>query len=265
LTAGVDVQRAWLEGYVWGWGRGRQRWVVDHFRIEIDPYDARAWSELAERLNLSYQHPSGANLGISRMAVDTGYASNEVYCFARQEGMGRVLAVDGRHTGPALVGFPSQVDVTFRGRKIQRGCKLWPVNVSMCKSELYGMLGKPRPAEGEPFPPGWVHFPQDMPDEFFVQLTAEELRTEVVKGYRKFVWRPGAPFGPERNEALDCANYARAAAAIIGMDQFQEAQWNALEARVAQQPQQPVTRPAPVSRDHGAPWIPDRDWFRRRS
>jgi phage terminase large subunit GpA-like protein len=98
---------------------------------------------------------------------------------------------------------------------VKHGCKLWPVDVSACKSELYGLLSKERPAEGEPYPAGWVHFPSDVDEEFFKQLTAESLVTHVVKGYRKSEWIKDPS---RRNEALDCCVYARAAAFAVGMD-----------------------------------------------
>jgi phage terminase large subunit GpA-like protein len=225
LTCGVDVQKTWLEGTVWGWGRGRQRWVIDHFRIEHGPYEQEAWRELFERLNQTYQHPGGATLPIARMAVDTGFASNEVYIFAQAAGIGRVFAVDGRDKGASLVGLPSEVNVTQSGRKPGRGCKLWPVNVSMMKGELYAQLGQPRPEDGEPFPMGWIHFPADLPEELFKQLCAEEMATEMVRGQQVFAWKKIR----ERNEFLDCANYARGAAAILGIDKFQETHWAQLE------------------------------------
>jgi len=232
LVGGFDTQKTWIEGYVYGFGRGRQRWVIDHIRVEKNPYDISWWEDMGEILNRTYRHPSGAQMSILRLAIDTGYASNEVYGFARQH-PGRVLAVDGRATGAGLVGMPTSVDVTVGGRKIHRGVKLWPVNVSMAKSELYGMLGKERPADGEPYPAGWVHFAKDLEEEFFKQLTAEQLTTSVNKaGYRKTEWIKTR----ERNEALDCANYARAAASVIGIDRFSERNWRDLESSLRVEP-----------------------------
>jgi phage terminase large subunit GpA-like protein len=285
LTSGVDWQKRWGEGYVYGWGRGRQRWVVDHFRIERSPFEQAAWDELTTRLNQTYRTQGGIDLSIVRMAVDTGFAANEVYQWARQQGSGRVMAVDGRQHLAALVVPPSQIDVTVFGKKIKHGCKLWPVDVSACKSELYGLLGKDRPAQGEPYPAGWVHFAADLDEEFFKQLTAESLQTHVVKGYRKTEWIKTR----ERNEALDCANYARAAAFSVGMDRHatDERWWAALEGQFPKT----VAKAAPKSAsekaaaDHGledeirapdeaapksasyqAPrdrFIPRRNWFER--
>jgi phage terminase large subunit GpA-like protein len=274
LTAGVDVQKTWIEGYVWGWGRSKQRWIIDHFRIEKNPYDPMAWDDLSLILNRTYQHQSGAEIAILRMAIDSGHATNEVYAWARQHSSSRVLAIDGRPRGAALIGMPSQVDVTVLGRKIKHGCKLWPVNVSMAKSELYGFLGQERPVAGEPFPVGWVHFPRDLEEEVFKQLTAEQLVTRLVKGYRKTEWVKDPA---RRNEALDCAGYARAAAAHVGLDRFSERRWTDLETALkyadTQKPE-PESGPVQVAQSqpqsgatpHRKPsWFGDRgrDWFSR--
>ena len=273
LTAGVDVQKTWLEGYVYGWGRGCQRWVVDHWRIERSPFEAAAWDELTGKLNQLYRGQDNRDLSIVRMAVDTGFAANEVYQWARQQGGGRVMAVDGRQHLSSLVVAPTQVDVTVSGKRIKRGCKLWPVDVSACKSELYGLLGKDRPAEGEPYPAGWVHFAADLDEEFFKQLTAESLQTHVVKGYRKTEWVKTR----ERNEALDCANYARAGAFVFGMDRHatDERWWTALGAAPPPQARQvasvtptresPAVAPGAQIPGRGESWFGGRGsgWLRR--
>ena len=76
----------------------------------------------------------------------------------------------------------------------------------------------------ETYPPGYVHLPK-IGEEFCKQLTAEHLVTRTVKGYRKDEWEKTR----ERNEVLDCRVYARAAAAVVGLDRFGERQWRALE------------------------------------
>src|SRR5690242_21138663 len=86
----------------------------------------------------------------------------------------------------------------------------------------------PTAESGEPFPPGFCHFPQ-LGEEFFRQLTAEHLITRLVKGYRRPEWIKTR----ERNEALDTRIYARAAAAQFGIDRFNENHWRMLEAQVA--------------------------------
>lgn len=251
LTAGVDVQKTWLQGHVWGWGRGRQRWIIDRFILEGDPYHDQVWSALTDQLNRSYGNPS---LNIVRMAVDSGYATQEVYRWAKQQGPGRVMVVKGTDSGAALVTTPQQVEIAQTGRRIKHGGKVYGVNVSMAKSELYGLLAKDKPAAGESFPPGWVHFAADLDEEFFRQLTAEQIVVRVVKGYRKHEWIKTR----ERNEDLDCCNYARAAASVFGVDRFSEHAWTNLERQFGIARPMPRTQPdetnaiAPIA----APSIP---------
>ncbi|WP_172972179.1 terminase gpA endonuclease subunit, partial [Roseibium aquae] len=83
---------------------------------------------------------------------------------------------------------------------------------------------------GASFPAGTVHLPSWSDSEWLKQLTAEQLVT--VKGKRGFTrleWQKLR----ERNEALDCRVYARAAAWILGADRWPEARWADLETQLA--------------------------------
>jgi phage terminase large subunit GpA-like protein len=83
-------------------------------------------------------------------------------------------------------------------------------------------------------------------EEFFRQLTAEQLITRLVKGYRKTEWQKVR----ERNEALDTRIYARAAASQFGIDRVQEQHWAALEKqmdiRAMATPPPPPHTPSPA-------------------
>ena len=81
-------------------------------------------------------------------------------------------------------------------------------------------------------------------------LTAERLVTRIVKGFPRGSWETESG---RRNEALDCRVYARAAAAIYGLDRFDEPHWRRMEealarmvepdAREPASPRAPVVRP----------------------
>jgi phage terminase large subunit GpA-like protein len=121
---------------------------------------------------------------------------------------------------------------------------VWPVGSSFCKSELYGCLRKDKPTDeqlkdGENHPPGFCHFPK-YGEEYFKQLTAERLVT--VKDRRGFPHREWRKLR-ERNEALDCRVYARAAASALGIDRFGDTTWQRLERALgsAVQPQSEAT------------------------
>jgi phage terminase large subunit GpA-like protein len=130
--------------------------------------------------------------------------------------MQRVIACKGMKTIRTLLGVPSAVDVTHRGKKLSRGYKVWPVSPDIAKAELYGWL-RLRIEEGEEAPPGYCHFPEH-PEEFFRQLTAEHLVTVRKRsGGTSLEWH----VLPNReNHWLDARNYARAAAAMQGLDRM---------------------------------------------
>jgi phage terminase large subunit GpA-like protein len=237
LTAGADVQKDRIEVDVWAWGRGGTSWLVDHIVIQGGPDHQGAWSELTQLLDRTWAHQNGAHLRLAKLAIDTGYEAPAVYAWSRRQGVAQVAPVKGvegfNRSSP--VSGPTYVDVTEVGKRIRRGARLWTVAVSTFKAETYRHLGLPRPtkeelAEGVQHPPGTVHLPDWVESEWLKQLVAEELVTVRTKrGFARLEWQKLR----ERNEALDCRVYARAAAWIVGADRWSEARWIDLEAQVA--------------------------------
>ncbi|KJS44807.1 MULTISPECIES: phage terminase large subunit family protein [Rhodobacterales] len=233
LTAGADVQKDRIEVDVWAWGRGLESWLVDHVVIEGGPDRHDAWSELTALLDRSWPHERGAHLRIARLAIDTGYEAPAVYSWSRAQGFGQVSPVKGvegfNRSSP--VSGPTFVDATEGGKRLRRGARLWTVAVSTFKAETYRFLRLERPteedlAEGAAFPPGSVHLPHWVENEWLKQFVAEQLVTVRTKrGFARLEWQKLR----ERNEALDCRVYARAAAWIAGADRWPEARWQDLE------------------------------------
>ena len=184
------------------------------------------WKQLSELLQETFTHESGVDLPIMMLAIDSGYATQEVYNWVRKQPASRVMAIKGVSRSVAPLGSPSKVDVTYRGKKLRRGLRMWPVGVSILKSEFYHWLKLTR-NEGETFPSGYCHFPKYNP-EFFKQLTAEQLITRMVKGYPKREWQKVR----DRNEALDCRVYARSAAIALGVEHWSEKKWEKIVSSV---------------------------------
>jgi phage terminase large subunit GpA-like protein len=243
LTAGVDVQKDRIEVEVVAWGRGKESWSVDCRVIEGDTARAEVWAKLDAMLARDWLHASGHTLPIRVMSVDAGYATQDVYAWVRQHPQASwgpagaaarqprtTVAVKGRDQDTALLLTVSKADA---GGK-RRGLRVWSVGTPVAKGELYRWLKLEWPTEealedGATFPPGACHFPQ-YGEEYFKQLTAERLVTRIVKGFPRGSWEkePG-----RRNEALDCRVYARAAAAIYGLDRFEERHWRRMEEALA--------------------------------
>jgi phage terminase large subunit GpA-like protein len=236
LTAGTDVQKDRIEVDVWAWGRGLESWLVDHLVIEGGPEHAATWDSQAALLNKTWQHENGAHLRIARLAIDTDYEAAAVYAWSRQQGFGQVAPVKGvegfNRSSP--VSGPTYVDATVAGKRLRRGARLWTVAVSTFKTETYRYLRLDRPtaedrARGVAFPAGTVHLPDWIESEWCKQLVGEQLLTVHTKcGFARLEWQKLR----ERNEALDCRVYARAAAWIAGADRWSEARWRDLEEQV---------------------------------
>jgi hypothetical protein len=151
-------------------------------------------------LNAHFVTESRASIPIVKFAIDSGYATPEVYAWTRKYGGARAVVIKGDSRAAAPISQPSPVDVGPQGDRVRWGVRVWPVNGSMIKEELYRWLRLDRPTEesGDPYPPGYCHFPK-YGEEYFKQLTAEQLVTKVVKGYRRTEWQKTR----DRNEALD--------------------------------------------------------------
>jgi len=139
-----------------------------------------------------------------------------------------VKGVDGFNRPAPVIG-PSYVDATEGGRKIRRGAKLWTVATATFKSETYRFLRLDRPADGDAPPAGSIQLPRNVDAEWVKQLVAEQLMTvKTRRGFSRLEWQKMR----ERNEALDCRVYARAAAWIAGLDRWSERKWRELEAQL---------------------------------
>ena len=200
LAAGVDVQRDRLEASVWGWGPGHESALIDHRIIVGNVAEDAVWLELDELLNTSYQHELGVELPIIQTFIDSsdGVVTQKVYSYCKQRIANHVFACKGRANKP---GTP--LPLVERPKKMQSGAFLYTVGVDTAKGHLYSYLWLEKPG------PGYVHLPMaDFCDEEYCnQLTAEKL-TKTKENYQpKFEWIKIR----ERNEALDCAVYARAA------------------------------------------------------
>ena len=233
LFAGVDVQKDRLEVEVVAYGRRMRSWSVDYRVIPGDTSQLDGpnspYRKLDELLAEVFPTEGGGEARIRRLAIDSGYNTNTVYQWVQRQTINRVIAVDGRDTYSMIIGQPKAVEVKVSGKRKSRSVKLWPIGSSLVKTELYGWLKQEKPTDesGEDLPWGYCEFPQ-YGEEYFRQLTAEEIVPRLVKGFRRYQWEKVY----ERNEAIDCRVYARAASALEGIDRWTDTQWDAAESEL---------------------------------
>jgi phage terminase large subunit GpA-like protein len=206
LTLSCDVQGDRIEAELTGWGEGEESWGISYHTFPGNPLQPTVWASLDQFRQKKWRRVDGVEMRITCTVVDAGAYSDEVYRYCKPRFADRVFAVRGIATS----GAPIASARPSRGNRLR--CPLFPVGVDMAKSTIYGRL---QLAEHGP---GFMHYPSaeqfGFNDTYFSMLTAEEVRTQYVKGFPKRVWHKTRP----RNEALDIRAYALAAIGILQPD-----------------------------------------------
>lgn len=217
LTAGVDVQDNRFEITVWGFGRGEEMWLIDFVVLQANPADERDWEKLDTYLDTKFKHESGQMVGIEATGIDTGgHFTHQVYDFCRKRTKKRIYAIKGdSKQGSPVKGKASMQDVNWRGQIIKKGVKLWMVGTDTAKDLLHGRL---QVLENGP---GKIHFSNELPAEFYAQLTAEVRVLQKTSSGEKYRWVKRA----QRNEVLDCTIYAIFAAHMLDLHRFTDKMW----------------------------------------
>lgn len=225
LTASVDVQGDRLEVALHGWGKCEEYWTIDYAKIYGDPADQTVWSALDQVLLTPIRNVFGIDLRISATAIDHGgHHSQQVETFTRARAGRHVIAVKGMsQNGKPVIGKPSERDTNWKGKKIKRGARVWPVGSDTAKYVLMQRLQLTEPG------PGYIHTSNELGDDYYAGLTAEQLVTRYIKGRPRSEWmlKKGT-----RNEPLDLWVYGYAAAAYLGMTRWREADWDRLAAKI---------------------------------
>ena len=224
LCMGCDVQDDRLSMSVWGIGRNEEMFLVDRKVIYGSPARADLWKQMDEVLMSTYKTKDGHELKIESSAIDTGgHFTQEVYQYVRERSQLGLIGIKGAsQKGKPPLGKPTSQDITFSGKALKRGVKLFPVGVDVIKTTLHNKL---RDAEiGE----GYIHFFPTITQDYFEELTAERQVLRYRNGYQERIW---VKKSSARNEALDEAVYAWAAFQRFQQRYDRRTMWDQLEKR----------------------------------
>ena len=224
LCMGCDVQDDRLSMSVWGIGRNEEMFLVDRKVIYGSPARADLWKQMDEVLMSTYKTKDGYELKIESSAIDTGgHFTQEVYQYVRERSQLGLIGIKGAsQKGKPPLGKPTAQDITFSGKALKRGVKLFPVGVDVIKTTLHNKL---RDAEiGE----GYIHFFPTITQDYFEELTAERQVLRYRNGYQERIW---VKKSSARNEALDEAVYAWAAFQRFQQRYDRRTMWDQLEKR----------------------------------
>jgi phage terminase large subunit GpA-like protein len=236
LTASVDVQRgsekraedgaprrsARLEWEVCAHGIGYRTWSIEHRVFEgatDDPFSG-AWTKIEEywkETRMTYRDAAGRAFPLRAVFVDSGDGphADTVYAFvARWNAVwaSKGMATIKRRRGEAVDDDVNRSIRRFRVAKLDADKPLIEINGPFYKQRIYSALKIQRKVDSVSQPANFCDFPFEYGEEFFLQLTAEEMVTENgVVTFKKSSARP--------NEALDLRVMNLAAADFV-LDQL---------------------------------------------
>ena len=200
LTMGVDTQDNRLEYEVVGWDRGGQSWGISRGIIPGRADAPGVWEEIDRLLERQWRLKNGMKMRILATFIDSGgHFTQEVYreCARRQT----------RRIWP-IKGEPGEGKQYCRPMKKSSGEDngiKFMIGVDQGKEGIMYEAGVDEPG------PSYMHFPIDYRAgydmEFFKGLISERMLIHRRGGKSVVGWEKVY----ERNEPLDCRNYARAA------------------------------------------------------
>lgn len=207
ITAGCDVQGDRLEMEIVGWGIGEESWSLDYVVLNGEPAHHVVWDALDAELMRRFKHPRYGDMGMSVLFVDAGYMTDRVNAYVKDRvGVYAIKGVSSQ-TGVATPIVPPE----FLNPTKKRRSKGKQINIGTdaAKDLIYKRLQFAKPG------PGYCHFPDFYPPEYFDGLTAEQKRVKYLHNRPVKYW-----FLPKnaRNEPLDCRVYALAALRFMAKD-----------------------------------------------
>lgn len=198
IHCGIDVQTSnpqRLEVVVMGTGVGHEQWVIQHQIISGNLATNGPWDKLEEFLLTEWERQDGKTMRIRAAAIDTGghFRGESLKFFKRPRMRGIVWPIKGASK------FQRNIAVRAKTKY-----QLHLLDGTQLKDILYGNLSLETPG------PRYIHFPNDLDQEFFTQLLGE--RPINVNGRRGYAPYPR----DQRVEILDCVCYSNAALEISG-------------------------------------------------
>ena len=199
LTMGIDTQDNRLEYEVVGWGREEQSWGIAKGVIPGRADAPEVWEEIDDLLDREWKLPNGMKMRILASFMDSGgHFTQEVYAECAKRQVKRLYAIKGEGGDKPYVRLMKKDNGKDRATRLLIG-------VDSGKEAIMYATTVMEPG------PRYMHFPRDYTCgydiEYFRGLVSEKMVIRRRMGQNIVTWEKTY----ERNEPLDCRNYARAA------------------------------------------------------
>ena len=198
LTMGMDTQDNRLEYEVVGWDRNGQSWGISRGVIPGRPDAPGVWQEVDALLDREWKSTNGIKFRILATFIDSGgHFTTTIYKQCARRASKKIWPIKGENG--------EGKDECRPMRRGQGDGAKFMLGVDAGKAGIMSDAAIEEPG------PNYMHFPIDYKAgydmEYFKGLISERLEIHRRNGKGVAVWEQFY----ERNEPLDCRNYARAA------------------------------------------------------
>lgn len=210
LTAGLDTQDDRMEYEVVGHGHFGETWGIEKGIVMGRPDDPSVWQQLDDMVfNRAFRFKDGITLRVSMSFVDEGgHFVQEVRLQCRARIARKVFAIKGMPGENRPYTAPPKRQKIVVGKVAVGTCWQYQLGVDSGKQVIMDNLKVQQPG------PHYCHFPKrdDYGPKYFNGLLSERLEHTPDKRQQ---WQWKVIPGHERNEPLDCRNYAMAAFKVV--------------------------------------------------
>lgn len=196
LTMGVDTQDNRMQYEIVGWGEDEESWGIQYGMIPGRADTPQPWLTIDDLLRSRWKRQDGREMRIACTFVDSGgHFTSDVYRQCAKRTQWRVFAIKG---------------VTGDDREYVKMSKL-PGQILFLIGVDSGKAAIMANAQVREWGPNYMHFNDDEQkgygQDYFKSLISEKMELHTFRGRQRMGWHKIY----DRNEALDCRNYARAA------------------------------------------------------
>ena len=210
LTAGVDTQDDRMEYEIVGHGHFGETWGIEKGIVMGRPDDDAVWAQLDELVfDRVLRFENGVGLKMSMAFVDEGgHFTQEVRMQCRARLGKKVFCIKGMPGSDKPYTAPPKKQKIIIKQTAVGTCWQYQIGVDSGKEVIMDNLRVQTPGAK------YCHFPKrdDYGSGYFTGLLSE---VKVYDPNKKQPWQWKKIPGHERNEALDCRNYALAAFKVL--------------------------------------------------
>jgi len=222
ITIGIDTQDNRLEYEVKGWGRNDESWGIQYGVIPGRADDEETWEQVDALLDREWRMENGKTMKAAVTFMDAGgHFYDAVVEHCNQRRMKRIYPIRGENKEMGTL--------VRHTRSTKKGLNLFLLNVYAGKREILHNAGVTVPGKR------YMHYPDSeeagYDEHYFRGLISEVERPVKKRGVYVMEWVKVY----ERNEPLDCCNYARCAfkGFKIDLDSFERRLYGEVKVRPA--------------------------------